>query len=177
MEITATEIAFLALLLFIGLLVYLKVPQQIAGALDQKSQAIAHELHEARRLREEAEKLHAEYEAKRAAAESEAKAIIEAAKAQAALVAEETRQSMMAAMRSSSPISVLCTHERPDASGAGRGRRARDAEQVRLKLITRAARAAGGEFGTQSGGAFGVALLFEQTREADNAAFVQRRAV
>jgi len=98
MEITATEIAFLALLLFIGLLVYLKVPQQIAGALDQKSQAIAHELHEARRLREEAEKLHAEYEAKRAAAESEAKAIVEAAKAQAALVAEETRQSMMAAM-------------------------------------------------------------------------------
>ncbi len=98
MEITATEIAFLALLLFIGLLVYLKVPQQIAGALDQKSQAIAHELHEARRLREEAEKLHAEYEAKRAAAESEAKAIVEAAKAQAALVAEETRQSMLAAM-------------------------------------------------------------------------------
>lgn len=98
MEITATEIAFLALVLFIGLLVYLKVPQQIAGALDQKSQAIAHELHEARRLREEAEKLHAEYEAKRAAAESEAKAIVEAAKEQAAMVAEETRQSMMAAM-------------------------------------------------------------------------------
>ena len=98
MEITATEIAFLALLMFIGLLVYLKVPQQIAGALDQKSQAIAHELHEARRLREEAEKLHAEYEAKRAAAESEAKAIVAAAKEQAATVAEETRQSMMAAM-------------------------------------------------------------------------------
>lgn len=98
MEITATEIAFLSLLLFIGLLIYLKVPQQIAGMLDQRSQAIAHELHEARRLREEAEKLHAEYEAKRAAAESEAKAIVEAAKEQAAMVAEETRQSMMAAM-------------------------------------------------------------------------------
>jgi len=98
MEITATEIAFLALLLFIGLLIYLKVPQQIAGMLDQRSQAIAKELHEARRLREEAEKLHAEYEAKRAAAESEAKAIVAAAKEQAAMVAEETRQSMMAAM-------------------------------------------------------------------------------
>ncbi len=98
MEITATEIAFVALLMFIILLVYLKVPQQVAGALDQKSQAIAHELHEARRLREEAEKLHAEYEAKRAAAEAEAKAIVETAKEQAALVAEETRQAMMAAM-------------------------------------------------------------------------------
>lgn len=98
MAITATEIAFLSLILFIGLLIYLKVPQQIAGALDQRSQAIAKELHEARRLREEAEKLHAEYEAKRAAAESEAKAIVDAAKEQAAMVAEETRQSMMAAM-------------------------------------------------------------------------------
>lgn len=98
MEITATEVAFLALLLFIGLLVYLKVPQAIAGALDARSQAIAKELHDARRLREEAEKLLADYEAKRASAEAEAKAIVAAAKEQAAMVAEETRQSMQAAM-------------------------------------------------------------------------------
>lgn len=98
MEITATEVAFLALLLFIGLLVYLKVPAAIMGMLDQRSQAIAHELHEARRLREEAEKLHAEYTAKRAAAEAEAKEIVATAKEQAALVAEETRASMQAAM-------------------------------------------------------------------------------
>ncbi|MFN3462772.1 MAG: ATP F0F1 synthase subunit B [Terricaulis sp.] len=98
MEITATEVAFLALLLFIGLLVYLKVPAAIMGMLDQRSQAIAKELHEARRLREEAEKLHAEYIAKRAAAEAEAKEIVASAKEQAALVAEETRASMQAAM-------------------------------------------------------------------------------
>ena len=98
MEITATEIAFLALLLFFGLLVYLKVPQQIAGALDTKSAEIAKELHEARKLREDAEKLLAEYEAKRAAAEQEAIAIVAAAKEQAAAVAEETRRSMTAAM-------------------------------------------------------------------------------
>jgi len=98
MEITATEVAFLALLLFVGLLVYLKVPAAIMGMLDQRSQAIAKELHEARRLREEAEKLHAEYIAKRAAAEAEAKEIVASAKEQAALVAEETRASMQAAM-------------------------------------------------------------------------------
>lgn len=98
MEITATEVAFLALLLFIGLLVYLKVPAAIMGMLDQRSQAIGHELHEARRLREEAEKLLAEYEAKRAAAEAEAKEIVATAKEQAALVAEETRASLQAAM-------------------------------------------------------------------------------
>jgi F-type H+-transporting ATPase subunit b len=98
MEITATEVAFLALLLFIGLLVYLKVPAAIMGMLDQRSQAIGNELHEARRLREEAEKLLAEYQAKRAAAEAEAKEIVATAKEQAALVAEETRASMQAAM-------------------------------------------------------------------------------
>lgn len=99
MEITATEIAFLGLVLFFALLVYLKVPSAVVGMLDQRSQAIAKELHEARRLREEAEKLLAEYEAKRAAAEAEAKAIVDTAKEQAALVAEETRATMIAAMR------------------------------------------------------------------------------
>ena len=99
MEVTATEIAFVSLLLFIGLLVYLKVPAAIMGALDSKSQAVAKELHDARKLREEAEALLAEYEAKRAAAEAEAKAIVESAKEQAALVAEETRASMTAAIQ------------------------------------------------------------------------------
>ncbi|MBY0563413.1 MAG: ATP F0F1 synthase subunit B [Hyphomonadaceae bacterium] len=98
MEITATEIAFVALVLFIGLLVYLKVPEQVMKALDARSQAIAKELHDARRLREEAEALLADYQAKRAAAEADAKAIVESAKEQAAAVAEETRKSMMAAM-------------------------------------------------------------------------------
>lgn len=98
MEITATEIAFIALLLFVGLLVYLKVPAMVTGGLDKQRQAIADELHAARKLREEAEKALADYEAKRAAAEGEARAIIDAAKEQAAAVAEETRQSMMAAM-------------------------------------------------------------------------------
>ncbi|MBY0565790.1 MAG: ATPase [Hyphomonadaceae bacterium] len=98
MEITATEIAFLALVLFFGLLIYLKVPAMVTGGLDKQRQAIADELHAARKLREEAEKALADYEAKRAAAETEARAIVDAAKEQAAAVAEETRQSMMAAM-------------------------------------------------------------------------------
>ena len=98
MEFTATEIAFIALVLFGALLIYLKVPAMVAGMLDGRSQEIAKELHEARKLREDAEKLLAEYQAKRIAAEAEAKAIVEAAKAQAEAVAEETRASMTAAM-------------------------------------------------------------------------------
>lgn len=97
--LTATEVAFLGLVLFFVLLIILKVPAMIMGALDGRSQAIAKELHDARKLREEAEALLAEYESKRAAAEAEAKAIVDAAKEQAALVAEETRASMSAALQ------------------------------------------------------------------------------
>jgi F-type H+-transporting ATPase subunit b len=98
MTIDATLVALVALILFFGVLAYLKVPGMLLNALDARSQAIAKELHDARRMREEAEKLLAEYEAKRAAAESEAKAIVDAAKEQAVAVAEETRAQMMAAM-------------------------------------------------------------------------------
>ena len=98
MTYDATFFALVAFVLFFGVLIWLKVPGMILSALDARGQAIAKELHDARRLREEAEKLLAEYRAKRAAAEAEAKAIVDAAKEQAAVVAEETRTQMMAAM-------------------------------------------------------------------------------
>jgi F-type H+-transporting ATPase subunit b len=94
----ATFVAFVAFAIFFILMIWLKVPTMIVSALDARSAAIAKELHEARRLREEAEKLLADYEAKRALAEAEAQAIVATAKDQAVIVAEETRQSMLAAM-------------------------------------------------------------------------------
>jgi F-type H+-transporting ATPase subunit b len=98
MHFDATFFAFVAFALFFAVLIWLKIPATIMSALDARSNEIAKELHEARRLREEAEKLLADYQAKKATAEAEAKAIVAAAKEQAAAVAEETRQSMMAAM-------------------------------------------------------------------------------
>ncbi len=98
MSLDATFWAFAAFTIFFVVLFLLKVPGTILSALDARGAAIAKELHDARRLREEAEKLLADYDAKRAAAETEAKAIVASAKEQAAAVAEETRQSMMAAM-------------------------------------------------------------------------------
>lgn len=98
MTVDATFIAALGFFLFFGLMIYLKVPGLVMKMLDGRSQAIAKELHDARRLREEAEALLADYQTKRAAAEVEAKAIVDAAKEQAAMVAEETRTSMQAAM-------------------------------------------------------------------------------
>ena len=98
MTFDATFFALVAFSIFLIALVLLGVPGMILSALDARSQAIAKELHEARRTREVAEKLLADYQAKHARAEAEAKTIVETAKEQAAAVAEETRQSMMAAM-------------------------------------------------------------------------------
>jgi F-type H+-transporting ATPase subunit b len=98
MTFDATFFAFVAFTIFFIALIMMGVPRMILTALDQRSQAIAKELHDARRMREEAEKLLADYQAKRAQAEAEAKTIVDTAKEQAAAVAEETRQSMMAAM-------------------------------------------------------------------------------
>lgn len=94
----ATLVALIAFVLFFALLWRLKVHVMILNALDARAQAIAKELHEARRLREEAEKLLAEYQAKQAAAEEEAMAIVAHAREQAAALAEETRARMQAAI-------------------------------------------------------------------------------
>lgn len=99
MIIDATFIALLAFAIFFAAMIALKVPAMVMNALDARSQAIAKELHDARRLREEAEKLLAEYQAKHAAAEEEAKAIVAHAKAQAVAMAEEIRASMSAAIQ------------------------------------------------------------------------------
>ncbi len=61
--------AFIALLLFIALIVYLKVPGMIGRSLDERAENIKKELEEARTLREEAQQLLAEYHRKRKEAE------------------------------------------------------------------------------------------------------------
>ncbi len=79
----ATFWAFAALVVFIGLMIYLKIPGQIAKSLYGRADKIRNELDEARRLREEAQELLAEYQRKRKAAEEEAASIIASAKHEA----------------------------------------------------------------------------------------------
>ena len=45
----------IAFILFVGVVLYYKLPGKVANALDQRSAAIARELEEARKLRAEAE--------------------------------------------------------------------------------------------------------------------------
>ncbi|GGF97449.1 MULTISPECIES: F0F1 ATP synthase subunit B [Rhizobium] len=88
----ATFWALIGLVLFLGLMVYIKVPGVMAKSLDKRADNIRAELNEAKRLREEAQALLAEYQKKRKEAEAEAAALLAAAEREAALLTEEARQ-------------------------------------------------------------------------------------
>jgi F-type H+-transporting ATPase subunit b len=83
-------------LIFLGIVLWKRVPHLVASWLDTRAAAIAKELEEARRLRQDAEALLAEYQAKRAAADSEASSIIAEAKAEAERFASEARTAIAA---------------------------------------------------------------------------------
>ncbi|MEO1719420.1 MAG: F0F1 ATP synthase subunit B [Pseudomonadota bacterium] len=83
-----------AFLVFVGGLIYYGIPGMIGKALDARSDRIRKELDEARRLREEAQQLLADYQRKTATAETEAQEIIARAETEAKALAEETRKSL-----------------------------------------------------------------------------------
>ena len=80
--------------IFIGVLVYLGVHKKVANELDDRALRISKELEEARRLREEAEKLLADNRHKLGDVVTEVDNIIALAARQAENLAVETRQSL-----------------------------------------------------------------------------------
>jgi F-type H+-transporting ATPase subunit b len=92
----ATFVATVALVLFLALIVYLKVPGMITKALDGRIKAIETELAEAERLRLEAKFLLEEYESKRQAATKEAESIVAAAREEAFRLTGEAKTSLEA---------------------------------------------------------------------------------
>jgi F-type H+-transporting ATPase subunit b len=87
----ATFWALVGLILFLAIVAYLKVPGMIGGQLDQRADKIRNELEEARKLREEAQQLLAEYQRKRKEAEAEAVGIVDAAKREAKALAADAK--------------------------------------------------------------------------------------
>jgi F-type H+-transporting ATPase subunit b len=81
-------------ILFLALLAYLKVPGMVAKALDDRAAGIQKELDEARRLREEAQTILADYERKKNEAAADAEKIIAQAKHEAESYAKEARVKM-----------------------------------------------------------------------------------
>ncbi len=92
MAFDATFFAFVGLVLFFVLIAYLKVPGMMAKALDKRADNIRDELEQAKRLREEAQALLAEYQRKRKEAEAEAANIVASAEREAAMITEDARQ-------------------------------------------------------------------------------------
>jgi F-type H+-transporting ATPase subunit b len=79
----ATLWAFVARIIFLGIIIKAGVPGLIAAALDKRAKTIEDELDQARRLREEAQALLAEYQRKQREAEGEAEEIVTLAKREA----------------------------------------------------------------------------------------------
>lgn len=92
MAFDATFFAFVGLILFLALIVYLKVPGMVARSLDERADKISAELAEAKRLREEAQHVLAEYQRKRKEAEAEAATIVAAAEREAAAFTADAKQ-------------------------------------------------------------------------------------
>ena len=84
-------VVFLGLVVFIGILLYFKVPSLIMGMLDKRADDIQSELDEARALREEAQSLLASYERKQREVQDQADRIVAAAKEEATVAAEQAR--------------------------------------------------------------------------------------
>jgi F-type H+-transporting ATPase subunit b len=80
--------------IFIGVLIYLGIHKKVASALDARALRISEELEEARRVREEADKLLADYRRKLGDVVTEVDNIIALAVKQAETLAVETRQSL-----------------------------------------------------------------------------------
>jgi F-type H+-transporting ATPase subunit b len=92
MEIDAEIFVLLGFLCFLGLLIYLGAHRTVLKALDARGEAIAAELAQAAKLRDEATALLASFEKKTAEAEANAAAIVAEARAQAVQLADEAAE-------------------------------------------------------------------------------------
>ena len=81
----------LGFFVFLGLLGYLGVHRKLTQSLDDRAARIKAELDEARRLKDEAAQLLADYQRKRGEAEGEAREIVTSAKAEAERLAVEAK--------------------------------------------------------------------------------------
>ena len=84
----------IAFIILMGVFAWLGVHRTVLTALDHRAQRIKAELDDAKRLKEEAAKLLADYQARRASAEREAQEIVTNAKAEAERIAAEAKTRM-----------------------------------------------------------------------------------
>ncbi|MFD1797478.1 F0F1 ATP synthase subunit B [Paracoccus aurantiacus] len=81
----------IAFLVFIGILVYFKVPQIVGKLLDKRAEGIRADLEEAKRLREEAQEIYSSYERRQREVQGQADEIVANAKREALAQAEKAK--------------------------------------------------------------------------------------
>ncbi len=91
-------IVLVSFLLFLGVLVYFKVPSRLAELLDKRAAGIRSELEEARALRDEAQTLLASYERKQREVQEQADRIVAAARDNATEAAELAKKDLAASI-------------------------------------------------------------------------------
>jgi F-type H+-transporting ATPase subunit b len=87
-------VVLIAFLMFVGVLVYMKVPGKITGMLDARAAAIKADLEEAKALREEARALLSSYEKKQKEVQEQSERIVSQAKAEAEAVAVQAKEDL-----------------------------------------------------------------------------------
>ena len=91
-------IVLIAFIVFIGVLIYFKVPGKVAAILDARAAQIKAELEEARALREEAKALLASYERKQKEVKEQSDRIVAAAKTEAEAAARQAQADLKESM-------------------------------------------------------------------------------
>ena len=137
-EFDAAFWATIALFVFIGVVLYFKVPGMIGKALDGRIAAIEKELAEAERLRQEAKFLLEEYEAKRQAAATEAESIVAAAREEAFRMTADAKTSLEALIvRRTKAVEDKIAQAESQAVAEVRSRSADVAVEAARVLLTR----------------------------------------
>lgn len=138
MQFDAAFWATIALFIFLGVVLYLKLPAMITKALDGRIKAIEGELAEAERLRLEAKFLLEEYESKRQAAASEAESIVAAAREEAFRMTAEAKTSLEALIvRRTKSVEDKIAQAEAQAVADVRSRSADVAVEAARMLLTR----------------------------------------
>ena len=84
-------VVLLGFLVFIGVLIYFKVPGRLTAMLDARAEGIRKDLAEARALREEAQSILSSYDRKTREAREQAEAIVANAKSEAQAAAKQAK--------------------------------------------------------------------------------------
>lgn len=91
-------VVLIAFIVFIGLLVYMKVPAKLTGMLDARAATIKAELDEARSLREEAKSILATYERRQKEVQEQADRIVNTARDEALSAAAQAKADLKASI-------------------------------------------------------------------------------